>query len=199
MRFNILLLVMAIVVAALFTNPAASPAQAQTDNETQQTMTHDLIFARQFNASVDQIWKAWSESEYVKQWWGPNGFTAPVANMDFREGGTSFVCMHSPDFGTLCNTWTYTKIVQKERIEFTHRWADENGNIVSPAEAGIQPDLPDEVPHEITIKDLDNGQTELTVSEFGYATDEMVQMSKTGLEQTLDKMAAIFEEENKEE
>lgn len=160
-------------------------------------MTHDLVFTRQFDASVNQIWKTWSESEYVKQWWGPNGFTAPVADMDFRVGGTSFVCMHSPDWGTLCNTWTYTKIVPMERIEFTLRWADEEGNIVSPAEAGVQPDLPDKVPHEITIKDLGNGQTELTVSEFGYATDEMVQMSKAGLEQTLDKMAAIFEEENK--
>lgn len=199
MRFNILLLVPAIVVAALFTSPAASPAQAQTDNENQQTMTHDLVFTRQFDASVDQIWKAWSESEYVKQWWGPHGFTTPVADMDFREGGTSFVCMHSPDFGTLCNTWSYTKIVPKERIEFTHRWADEDGNIVGPAEAGVQPDLPEEVPHVVTIKDLGDGQTELTISEFGYATEEMVQMSKAGLEQTLDKMAGIFETNNKVE
>lgn len=104
------------VIGILLTYPVPSPAQSQSDNETHQTITHDLVFTRQFEASVDQIWKAWSESDYVKQWWGAHGFTTPVADIDFRAGGSS----------------------------------------------------------------------------FGHASEEMVQMSKTGLEQNLDKMAAMF-------
>ena len=49
----------------------------------------DLVVTRVFNAPVKQVWKAWSEPELVMRWWGPNGFTYPVARMDFREGGTS--------------------------------------------------------------------------------------------------------------
>ncbi len=39
------------------------------------------------------------------------------------------------------------------------------------------------------FKDLGDGKTELTVTEYGYATDEAANLSKAGLEQCLDKMA----------
>jgi uncharacterized protein YndB with AHSA1/START domain len=45
----------------------------------------DLIVNRVFNAPVKRVWKAWIEPEIVKQWWGPEGFTCPVAKIDFRE------------------------------------------------------------------------------------------------------------------
>ena len=60
----------------------------------------DLVVTRVFGAPVEQAWKAWVDPEYVMQWWGPEGFTCPVAKMDFREGGTSLVCMRAPkEFG----------------------------------------------------------------------------------------------------
>jgi uncharacterized protein YndB with AHSA1/START domain len=46
-------------------------------------MTHNMVVTRSFDAPVEQVWKAWSESEQVKRWWGPTGFTCPVAKMDF--------------------------------------------------------------------------------------------------------------------
>ncbi len=52
-------------------------------------MTLDLTVTRTFDVPVEQVWRAWTESEYVKQWWGPAGFTAPIAAMDVREGGAS--------------------------------------------------------------------------------------------------------------
>lgn len=48
--------------------------------------TRDLVITRAFNASVEQVWSAWTDPERIKRWWGPVGFTCPVANMDFREG-----------------------------------------------------------------------------------------------------------------
>ncbi len=61
---------------------------------------HNMVVTRVFDASVEQVWKAWSDSGQVMRWWGPTGFTAPVARMDFREGGTSLVCMRAPkEFG----------------------------------------------------------------------------------------------------
>ncbi|MCB0084547.1 MAG: SRPBCC domain-containing protein [Caldilineaceae bacterium] len=29
----------------------------------------------------------WTDPDQVKQWYGPTGFTVPVANMDVRVGG----------------------------------------------------------------------------------------------------------------
>jgi uncharacterized protein YndB with AHSA1/START domain len=150
----------------------------------------DLAVTRVFDAPVSQVWNAWTDGDHVKRWWGPAGFTAPVARMDVREGGSSLVCMRSPDGHDLYNTWTYQAIEPNERLEFILRFTDSGGTPVSPAEIGLPPDIPDGVRHVITFKAVDEGRTEMTVTEYGYTSDQTVEMSRAGLEQTLDKMAA---------
>lgn len=153
----------------------------------------NMVVNRIFDAPLDQVWKAWSDSDYVKEWWGPTGFTCPIAEMDFREGGTTLVCMRAPEeFGgfDMYNTWTYSQIKPMQRIEFVQKFADQNGNQIDPASIGIPPGVPHEVPHVITFRALNNNQTELTVTEFGYTEDQAHDTSKMGMEQCLDKMAS---------
>ena len=161
-----------------------------------QPKARNMILTRVFNAPINQVWKAWSDSEYVRPWWGPTGFTCPIAEMDFREGGTSFVCMRAPiEFGDqdMYNTWSYRKIVPRERIEFIQNFTDKDGNHLDPADLGIPPGVPHEVPHVITFKPLNDNQTELTATEFGYSSDQAHDISKVGMEQCLDKMAACLD------
>ena len=155
--------------------------------------TKDLSVTRTFDATIEKVWKQWSESENVRRWWGPKGFTSPLAKIDFREGGMSLVCMRAPkEFGgmDMYNTWSYKKIVPHERIEFVLNFSDKDGNKLDPAKIGLPPGIPQDVPHVITFKSLGEGKTEMTVNEYGYTTDIAVQMSKAGLEECLDKMAA---------
>ena len=159
------------------------------------TEQHDMVLTRVFDTSVDRVWNAWTASDQVKRWWGPQGFTCPVANMDFRVGGTSLVCMRAPrEFGgqDQYNTWTYQKIVPMQRIEFIQHFADNEGNRISPAVLGLPPDIPFEVPHVIAFRALGELQTELTVTEYGYPSAQIVEISRAGMNQCLDKMAAIF-------
>ena len=152
----------------------------------------DVVVTRVFDAPVERVWKAWSDSEQVMRWWGPTGFTSPSAKMDFREGGTSLVCMRAPkEFGgqDMYNTWTYRKIVPTERIEFIQHFADKDGNKVDPAKMGIPPGVPHEVRHVITFKAVGDNRTEMTVTEYGYTSDQAHDLSKAGMEQCLDKMA----------
>ena len=58
--------------------------------------TYNVVVTRTFDAPVERVWQAWSEPQLVMQWWGPTGFTCPKADLDFREGGTSLVCMRAP-------------------------------------------------------------------------------------------------------
>lgn len=154
--------------------------------------TRDLTLTRTFDAPVEQVWKAWSEPEMVKRWWGPTGFTSPVAKMNFREGGSSLVCMRSPDGHDMYNTWTYRKIEPMTRLEFVLDWADKNGTRVDPSSMGLPPDMPRDVRHVITFKKVASNKTEMTITEFGYTSDQHYELSKAGLEQCLDKMAAIW-------
>lgn len=157
-----------------------------------QDVKKDLIVTRTFEAPVEKVFKAWSDPAYVKQWWQPNGFTTPIANMDFREGGKSLVCMRSPDGHDMYNTWNYQKIVSNERIEFILNFADKDGNKLDPAKIGMPPGIPADVQHVITFKTVGTNKTEMTVTEYGYGSDEVVKMSKAGLDQCLDKMATAL-------
>jgi uncharacterized protein YndB with AHSA1/START domain len=152
--------------------------------------TRDLVVTRLFNAPVERVWHAWTESDDVKEWWGPLGFSAPIANMDVRVGGTSLVCMRSPDGVEFYNTWTYRRVDRLERLEFVVGFANAKGEQVTPAELGLPPELSREVPHVVVFV-ADSDRTVMTVTEQGYTSEHMLEMSKLGLEQCLDKMAAL--------
>lgn len=154
----------------------------------------DLVVTRVFDAPVELVWTAWTDPEYVKQWWGPNGFICPLAEIDFREGGTSLVCMNSPEygFGDQYSTWFYREIVPMQRIEYIHNLTDKDGTPIDPTSIGMPEDFPQDVRNLVTFKDLGNGKTEMTVTEFDWTVGQMMEMSQMGLEQCLDKMAAIF-------
>jgi uncharacterized protein YndB with AHSA1/START domain len=110
--------------------------------------------------------------------------------MDFREGGTTLVCMRSADGSDLYNTWTYRSIEPLERIEFVQGFADAAGNRVDPSELGLPPMIPADVRHVVTLRAIDDAATELTVHEFGYPNEQIVEISRAGMEQCLDKMAS---------
>jgi len=155
----------------------------------------DLVVTRVFNAPLQQVWRAWADPKLVMGWWGPTDFTCPVAKMDFREGGTSLVCMHAPkELGgqDMFNTWAYETIIPMQRFVYILRFADKDGNTLDPAQQGLPPEMPKEMRHEVTFKELGEAKTEMTVTEYGWAVGAMREMSKMGLEQCLDKMAALF-------
>jgi uncharacterized protein YndB with AHSA1/START domain len=152
----------------------------------------DIVITRVFDAPVEQVWQAWSDPEYVMQWWGPNIFTSPLAKIDFRKGGTSLVCMRSPEYGDNYSTWEYQEIVPMERIEYIHNLADEDGNKIDPVTIGMPADFPRDQCHTVTFKDLGDNKTEMSVTQYGWTEGQMMKMAQMGLEQCLDKMAAIF-------
>jgi uncharacterized protein (TIGR03086 family) len=151
----------------------------------------NVVVTRVFEATPAEVWQAWSEPGYVRRWWGPAGFTSPLAEMDFRVGGTSLVCMRSPEIGDMYNTWRYERIEPMHLIEFVLNFADQDRTTLDPAALGIQ-DVPRDVRHRITVKPMGAHQTELTVTEYGYLSAQAAELSQAGLEQCLDKMAALF-------
>ncbi len=154
----------------------------------EETKALDMIVTRTFDAPLERVWRAWSDPDEVMRWWGPEGFTSPMCRMDFREGGTTLVCMRSDQGWELFNTWTYRSIVPMERIEFVHGFADADGNPIAPTKLGLPPSIPDEVLHVVTFSAIDGTRTELTVREHGYPDAEIVEIPRAGMEQCLDKM-----------
>jgi uncharacterized protein YndB with AHSA1/START domain len=154
-----------------------------------------VVGSRVLPVPPEQAWQAWSDPEVVCQWWGPTGFSCPRADVDFRVGGTSLVTMQAPaEYGgmQLHNGWRYTGIEEPSRIEFYLTFTDEQGRVLDPAAVGIPAGVPREVPHVVELTPLEGGHTQLTVTERGYTSREARDVSQAGLEQTLDKLQALF-------
>lgn len=149
----------------------------------------DLVISKVIDAPIEVVWNAWKDPSLVKQWWGPDGFTCPLAEIDFRMGGTSLVCMSSPEFGDQYSTWNYTKIVPLQQIEYIHNLADAEGNKIDPRSIGMPDDFPEDMLNLVVLRDLGDGRTELTITEYGWTIGRMMELSRMGIEQGLAKMA----------
>jgi uncharacterized protein YndB with AHSA1/START domain len=158
-------------------------------------MKKEIIVSRVFDAPLALVWKIFSDPELVKRWWGPDQFTCPVADIDFRVGGTSLVCMRAPkEFGgqNFYNIWTYTNIVYPEKIEYIQNLADDHGKLADPLTFGLPADFPKDTETVVTFKNLGDGKTEMTFKEFSDF-GQMFEQAKLGLEQCIEKMAKIFQ------
>jgi uncharacterized protein YndB with AHSA1/START domain len=79
----------------------------------------ELTITRVFDAPRALVFKAWTDTEHLAQWWGPAGFTNPVCEFDARVGGALRIHMRSPDGTVYPMTGVIREIVTPERLVFT--------------------------------------------------------------------------------
>ncbi len=149
-----------------------------------------VVIERVFDAPVNLIWQMWTKPEYFKQWYGPKGFTIPVADMELRVGAQRLICMASPD-GSM-KMWTigeYTEIVPGKRLVYTESPADENGNVVSPSSMGMPEGYPTTTEVTVLLEDL-GGRTKMVMTHAGMPANSG---AGGGWMQAFDKLADHIE------
>lgn len=90
-----------------------------------------LKITREFDAPVEKVWKAWTDSRLLDLWWAPKPWKAKTKSMDFREGGKWLYSMIGPD-GTeqFCRA-DYTMIVAGKQFKGKDGFCDRDGNITN--------------------------------------------------------------------
>lgn len=76
----------------------------------------EIVSSRIINSPKELIFKAWSEPDHLKNWWGPKGFTNTFHEFDFRVGGKWSFVMHGPDKGNYTNECEFIKIEKPSLI-----------------------------------------------------------------------------------
>jgi uncharacterized protein YndB with AHSA1/START domain len=157
-----------------------------TDNNGSQDA---VVIERSFDASLDLIWQMWTDPEHFKAWYGPDGASIPVAEMDVRVGGTRRVCMEmqSPD-GPM-QMWfvgEYREVVENERLVYTESMSDKNGNLSSPSDMGMPKGHPMTTEVRVELQDL-GGRTKMVMTHAGIRGDSP---GAAGWAMALDKLAA---------
>ena len=87
------------------------------------TEDRELVLTRLIDAPRENLYRAWTEPELLKQWFAPLPYTTPVAEMDVRPGGANLIVMRGPDGAGLPNRGVYLEVVKNERLVFTDAYA----------------------------------------------------------------------------
>ena len=147
----------------------SSPASSKAG-----TSDREIVLSRVFDAPRELVFKAWTDSRHIAEWWGPNGFTTTVHEMDVRPGGVWRFVMHSPDGIDFDNMIVFHEVVEPERLVYDHTSG----------------------PHHrttITLEDMGDERTKLTFTmvfetmEHKRATVERYK-ADIGLKQTLGRL-----------
>ena len=86
---------------------------------------NEIVITRLVNAPRARVWQMFTQAKHITHWWGPNGFTNTIFDMDVRVGGIWRFVMHGPD-GTNYNNWIrYTEVVAPVRMRYAHGGDDE--------------------------------------------------------------------------
>jgi uncharacterized protein YndB with AHSA1/START domain len=90
------------------------------------TADREMVITRLINAPRELVWKAWTDPKHVVHWWGPNGFTNTIHEMNVKPGGVWRFMMHGPNGMDFPNKIVFNEVVKPERLAYTHSSDDEN-------------------------------------------------------------------------
>lgn len=144
----------------------------------------ELILTRVFDVPIDLVFKAWTDQELVKEWWGPRGVTNTVCELDAVPGGKLHIVMVAgPELGELAGqewpmTGTVKEIMAPERVVFTGNAIVEGKEVMEHITT-------------VTLKEQD-GKTHLTahivVTKTTPEAEGPLQGMEMGWNQQLDKL-----------
>lgn len=157
------------------------PAAAATDD------TRTLTITRTLNAPRALVWRMFSDPYHLAQWWGPEGYTNRVEQLDFRTGGSWKHVMIGPDGRELPTDNAILEVSEPERIVYRNAPAD-------PKLFGENP--PPGFTKTMTFEDLGGGKTRLTlVCTFDTAEHREAVIRRgfsIGTNQSFDKLEAYL-------
>ena len=163
--------------------------QAEAISETTLNITRKLAAPREL------VFKAWTEPEFLSQWWrAHDGFTTPIAEVDLRVGGKYRLGMLPPNtdqphvIGGI-----FREIVPPEKLVYT--WVWEPNVPETEIRSGTGPEglvAPGETLVTVEFHDVD-GQTEVVLTHQFFADQEMKEKHGQGWNGCLNQLATLVE------
>lgn len=86
-----------------------------------------ITIRREFEASSDMVWRAWTESKLLDQWWAPKPWKAKTKSLNFLDGGSWLYAMAGPDGITVWSIVEFKSIKPHISFEAISFFCDENG------------------------------------------------------------------------
>jgi uncharacterized protein YndB with AHSA1/START domain len=137
---------------------------------------HEITLTRVYDAPRRLVWDAWTEPDQLVQWWGARGWSTPLESvtLDVRPGGLFRLVSVSAEGDKMPMDGVFLEVVEPERL------------VVEEKSEGA---WHDGAVSEVTLIDLGDGRTEMTLRTTIHTTDEMRAPAEAGMAQSLDRLA----------
>jgi uncharacterized protein YndB with AHSA1/START domain len=106
------------------------PTMSEKSNYVAGDKEREVVITRVFDAPRELVFRAWTDSKIMKQWYGPKVFTNTVCELDVRVGGSWRIVMRGPDGVEYPGRGVYREIVKPERLVFTSEATDKDGKVI---------------------------------------------------------------------
>jgi uncharacterized protein YndB with AHSA1/START domain len=125
-----------------------------------------IIIKREFAATRDLVWDAFTKREILEQWWAPKPWQVKTKSMDMRSGGHWLYAMVGPAGEEHWSRVGYINVEPKKRFTGKDAFTDPDGN--------INKDFP-QSRWDVTFIDKDQS----TVVNFNISYDDLAQLEAT--------------------
>lgn len=137
----------------------------------------EVVITRVFRAPRELVWKAWTDPKHAVNWYGPDGYTTPVCEMDVRTGGRFRICMRSSTGSECWEQGVFREVVVPNRIATVY--------------TATVDDFPGvELTTVVTFEA--RGTTTLVTVRQSFLDDHFTEGAEGGTNQSLDRLAAYL-------
>ena len=163
------------------------------------TEAHELVITRLIGAPKEVVFRAWTDPERIKRWWGPEGYAAPIINIDLRAGGKYLYAMEDHSGKLYWSGGEFLDVAIPSRIALVDYFSDEKGHLCDPTDYGMDKHFPKESNVTVTFED-EHGQTRLNiVYEMPRSAASREAILKSGMVEgwnsSLNKLETVIREE----
>jgi uncharacterized protein YndB with AHSA1/START domain len=133
-----------------------------------------LALQRHYPVAPEKVWRAWTDAEAVKRWWGPGpGEPVSLAELDVRVGGRFRIVFGGPDGKMHECAGVYQEVVPNRKLVFTWHWPNSTPERISVV--------------TIVFKEV-NGETDLLFKHEQLFDEKARDDHKRGWSASLDKL-----------
>ena len=139
-----------------------------------------LTLTRSYPVAPEKVWRAWTDAEAVRKWWGPGpGEPVSTAELDVRVGGRFRIVFGGPDGKAHECAGVYREVVPNRKLVFTWCWPNTTPERISVV--------------TIVFKEV-NGKTNLVFKHEQLFDEKVRDDHKRGWSGSLDKLAAFLQD-----
>jgi uncharacterized protein YndB with AHSA1/START domain len=147
-----------------------------TDADASQVMLR-IEMSRVFDADREFVFKAFTDPDLIKQWFGPPGTECYIAEIDLRVGGRYHIEMHVPDGEDIKLNGVYKVVSPPTALEYTWQW-----------------DEPDALETLVKVQFNPSGNgTEVTIEHTKFTNEESKEGHTQGWAGSLDRLGDVLQ------